>query len=126
MSIWLIAADGDLRTLLASVADDAGVTAVALDPDEAERLLDPDDLPDAVLVPRSDIHPALRAHLARISRLAVATTHPEGEADMEDGAALRVVLPAEFDELDRAVRWLAWDGALIPQSASSAPSSSRV
>jgi hypothetical protein len=127
VSVWLVVGDPELRALLLTIGEDAGLLFSALDPVDARTRLAAGELPEAVLVGANDRTTEVPPDRLRgISRLALASTGPRWTTavdGIEPGMQLK--LPASLDEVEHVLKWLAWEGPQVARS-SSADSTSRL
>ena len=114
MGIWLIASDADLLQLFTDVAEDGGIHVTPMHPDDADRHLSDGLLPAAALVTRSDGH---ESYLAAVPRVVVASARADENLGPELAHIVPLLLPSTLDEVGGALRWLAWEGAMVPYSA---------
>jgi hypothetical protein len=125
VSVWLVVGDSELRALLLTIGEEAGIPVAAIEPGTVATLLNRDDPPEAMLVSRSLVPAPLDPHrLLGVSRLAVASAElePGAEDGIRPGLFLR--LPASLDDVEHALRWLAMDGDQVDGSSRSEASSS--
>ena len=79
MSVWLVVGDSELRSLLLTIGEEAGIPLAAIEPETVASLLAREDKPSAMLVSRGLIpRPLDPAGLHGIDRLAVASGEPRG------------------------------------------------
>ena len=124
MSVWLVLGDSELRALLLSIGEEAGIPVAAFEPETVAGLLYHGQLPDGMLIGRSLVpEPLDPARLKGIARLAVASgdTEEDGMDGVHPGLSLK--LPASLEVVESALRWLSWDGAQVEPSASNDSSS---
>jgi hypothetical protein len=127
VSVWLVVGDPELRALLLTIGEDAGLRFSALDPLDAGTRLAAGERPEAVLVGAHDRTTEVASERLRgISRLALASTGPRWTNSV-DGIepGMQLKLPASLDEVENVLKWLAWDGPQVAR-ASSADSNSRL
>ena len=125
MSVWLVVGDSELRALLLTIGEDAGIPVAAIEPDTVAGLLGRHDRPDAMLVTRSLVPTPLDpSGFSGIDRLAVASGEigPDAMDGIESGQVLE--LPASLEDVERTLRWLADEDQ--PRPSSSSASSSRL
>ena len=123
MSVWLVVGDSELRALLLTIGEEAGIRMAAIEPDSVAGLLGRDDKPDAMLVTRSLVpEPLDPAGLRGIDRLAIASgdLDEEGLDGIGSGHVLR--LPASLEDVEQTLRWLAADGQERPPLSSDSSS----
>lgn len=126
VSVWLVVGDSELRSLFLAIGEEAGIPVAAIEPETVGTLLDRDERPEAMLITRSLVpSPLSPAGLHGIRRLAVASSDLEDKAQDGIGAGLVLKLPASLEDVERTLRWLAWDGAQV-EPPSSNDSNSRL
>lgn len=124
MSVWLVVGDSELRALLLTIGEEAGIPVAAIEPETVAAQLNRNDPPSSMLVTRSLIpSPLDPTRLEGVSRLAVASG--DGDADVMDGIpdSLFLKLPATLEDVERTLRWLASDGSQADLSSSNETSS---
>jgi hypothetical protein len=118
VGIWLIASDANLLRLFTDVAEDGGIHVTPMHPDEADRQLSDGLLPAAAFVTRSAIRSdGHESYLAAVPRVVVASARTGESLGPELAHIVPLLLPSTLDEVGGALRWLAWEGAMVPYSA---------
>ena len=123
MSVWLVVGDPELRALLLSIGEDAGIPVAAIEPETIGALLTRDERPEAMLVSRSLVPmPLDPVRLLGIDRLAIASgdSRPEDGDGIHPGLSLK--LPASLEDVERTLRWLAGDGQVEPSPSNDSSS----
>lgn len=117
VSVWVVVRDADLRALLLTIGEEAGVPVAAVEPETVATLLNRDERPDAMLVSRSLVpRPLAPDRLALVARLVVASGElkPDGV-----GYGRFLQLPASLEAVEQSLSWLAaGDGQLEDVSRS--------
>ena len=123
--MWLVVGDSELRTLLLTIGEEAGIPVAAIEPQTVTRLLDRNDPPASMLVTGSLLPtPLAPERLQGVERLAIASGDLQaGEVDGVS-ASIFLALPASLEDVERTLQWLASDGAQA-ESLSSNDASSR-
>jgi hypothetical protein len=120
--VWVVVADADLRSLLLTIGDEAGVDLDAVEPGEARWRLSTGDSPAAMLVERGALDASTAVALAKVPRLAIAAAVMSEERS-GDGPGLLLPLPASLTEIERVLHWLSWDGSQVKRSSKRAVNS---
>jgi hypothetical protein len=123
MSVWLVVGDPELRALLLSIGEEAGIPVAAIQPETVGALLTRNERPEAMLVSRSLVPmPVDPARLQGIDRLAIASgdVRPEDGNGIHPGISLK--LPASLEDVERTLRWLAGDGHVEPSPSNDSSS----
>jgi hypothetical protein len=123
VSAWLVIGDADLRALLLTIGEEARFRLMPIAPEEAAARLNAGEVPDAMLTTQELI--SLRQADARnlsVERLVIATASHYEQAGPVDGAVY-LSLPADLDEIEQTLRWVALDGAAPDDSGYAGPTS---
>lgn len=112
MSAWLVIGDAELRALLLTLGEEARFRLSPIAPEEASARLSAGEVPDAMLTTRELISLGPPDdQVRRVRRLVIATASAaDGDGEAVDGAVY-LSLPADLDEIERTLRWLALDGS---------------
>ena len=118
--------DSDLAGLLQAIAADESVPTEVVPPDEAQERMAAGTFPETVLID-GGLSPRARSRLVltagRVVELSAGPRRPSIDGDRPAGMTL--LIPAPLREMQRAIRWLAWEGDQVEPSVDMLESSSR-
>jgi hypothetical protein len=124
VSAWLVIGDADLRALLLTIGEEARFRLLPIAPEEASARLDAGDVPDAMLTTQELL--SLRRNEGQalgVERLVIATASHRDDASAAVDGARYLALPADLDEIEQTLRWVALHGAAPDDSGYAGPAS---